>query len=203
MRLLSRIFGKKEVTPLIPDYHVLASKVQIDDSRLLEVNKWVDFYFKNIVTYTSASILAGGFPSDLLFALHYRECSCRMDAALHNGERIIGKGTKTKLVPAGRGPFNTWESAAVDALMMKKNIFPSTWTLSDKLLFAERYNGLGYRTKIGDHGIIEWSPYVFAGTNLHDETGKYWSDGKYKADAPEAQLGVAALLKGIEARRSA
>ena len=130
-------------------------------------------------------------------ALHYRESSLSFAGVLHNGEKILNTGKKTKLVPKGRGPFSTWEEAAVDALMLKKSIFPSKWTFESMLEFSERFNGLGYRSKIGDSGKIELSPYVFAGTNLHDETSKYVSDGKYSPTAKEAQLGVAAILIAI------
>jgi hypothetical protein len=33
---------------------------------------------------------------------------------------------------------------------------------------------------------------------MHDETGKYTSDGEYNAMAPEKQLGVCALWRGLE-----
>ena len=70
------------------------------------------------------------------------------------------------------------------------------------LEFSERFNGLGYRSKIGDSGKIELSPYVFAGTNLHDETGKYVADGKYSQTAKEAQLGVASIIIGLNKVRA-
>lgn len=63
-----------------------------------------------------------------------------------------------------------------------------------KLLYsAEKFNGLGYRSKkIG----IE-SPYIWSGTNLY-KSGKYIRDGVYRSDVVDKQCGVAAVMKYIE-----
>lgn len=60
---------------------------------------------------------ATGVPWDVIGVIHYRESSGSFAGVLHNGQKIIGTGKKTTLVPKGRGPFSTWEDAAVDALM--------------------------------------------------------------------------------------
>ena len=191
MGWLKRIFGKKEVTLNIPNYLEICKTIKIDESRLIALKVLKELLDKNIARYYDVSIQLHGFPIDLMFALHYRESFCSFAGVLHNGEKIIGTGKITKLVPAGRGPFLSWEASAKDALLMKKSIFPQLWTLESKLEFAEKFNGLGYRK------TNEFSPYVFAGTNFHDETGKYVSDGKYNSSAPEKQLGVAAILLAL------
>lgn len=195
---LKKIFEKKEVALKIPNYPEICKTLEIDLNRILELKVLKLLYDKNISRYYDVSSRLGGFPIDLIFAIHYRESSCSFLGVLHNGDEIIGTGKLTRNEPKNRGPFTSWEDAAIDALLMKKSIFPKVWTLETKLEFAEKYNGLGYRSKIGDHGVGEFSPYVFAGTNFSDETGKYWSDGKYKADAPEKQLGVAAILLALK-----
>ena len=126
----------------------------------------------------------------LIGALHDREADLSFAGVLHNGERIIGTGRKTSLVPAGRGPFSTWEEAAVDALQIKGWQSIVEWPTSRWLYEAERYNGFGYFSK----GIN--SPYVWAGTSLQ-QRGKYVADGKFDASAWDSQLGVAAILKAI------
>ena len=189
--------GKKN----IPNYLEIVKTLKLDENRLIELrtlkNRFDTTRERYEVVASNVFIeienefgnpMKVNFPVDLMFALHFRESSLDFKGVLHNGERILGTGRKTKLVPAGRGPFLTWEEAAVDALMMKKSIFPREWTLASKLEFAEKFNGLGYRN------TSEFSPYVFAGTNFHDETGKYVADGKYSSTAPEKQLGVAAIL---------
>ncbi len=60
-----------------------------------------------------------GVPWYFIGALHMRESSCDFRGVLHNGDRIIGTGGLTVRVPAGRGPFSTWEESAVDALKLK------------------------------------------------------------------------------------
>jgi lysozyme family protein len=132
---------------------------------------------------------ATGVPWDVIGVIHYRESTNDFRGVLHNGQKIIGTGKKTTWVPKGRGPFQTWEQAAVDALAnchpyLAKN---KDWSLSNTLDLLERYNGLGYRNK----GLP--SPYLWAGTDQYQK-GKYVADGKYDANHVDQQLGVAAIL---------
>lgn len=188
MGIFRNIFKKREASLNIPNYSQICKTLKADDLRIFEIKKECKDFYLNIGRYEFVSKACGEFPLDLLFALHYRESSKSFKGVLHNGEKILGTGRKTILVPKGRGPFLSWEESAIDALLMKKSIFPEKWTFESKLEFAEKYNGAGYRK------TSEFSPYVFAGTNFHDETGKYVSDGKYNPNAPEKQLGVAAIL---------
>jgi lysozyme family protein len=133
-----------------------------------------------------------GVPWDVIGVIHYRESSGSFAGVLHNGQKIIGTGRKTTIVPKGRGPFSSWEQAAVDALM---NCHPfagknKDWSIAGTLDLLERYNGLGYRKK----GLP--SPYLWAGTDQYVK-GKYVADGKYDPNHVDQQLGVAALLKKI------
>ena len=192
MGWLKNIFSKKgpSAPKNIPPFDEIIKTIKIDDNRKKEVAEVCARFELSKGRYKVVAD-ACNFPLDLLFALHYRESSLNFQGVLHNGERILGTGKKTTLVPAGRGPFKTWEEAAIDAILMKKSLFPLEWTMANKLIFAERFNGLGYRN------TKEFSPYVFAGTNFHDETGKYVRDGKFDPNAPEKQLGVAALILGL------
>lgn len=180
-------------TPVKVDWNEVINGVAIDENRKKEIEDICKKIIANKMRYQLVSV-GTGVPWKLIACLHYRESSLDFSGVLHNGERILGKGKKTSLVPKGRGPFNTWEESAHDALILKKNIFPSQWTFANCLEFAERFNGLGYRSKIGDSGKVELSPYVMAGTNKHDETSKYTHDGKYSPTAPEKQLGICALM---------
>ncbi len=132
---------------------------------------------------------ATGVPWDVIGVIHYREASGDFAGVLHNGQKIIGKGTKTTIVPKGRGPFDTWEAAAADALWdsapyAAKN---TDWSIGGTLDLLERYNGLGYRSK----GLP--SPYLWAGTDQYVK-GKYVADGKFDPDYVDTQLGVAPIL---------
>lgn len=130
---------------------------------------------------------ATGVPWYFIGALHMREASNNFDGVLHNGERIIGTGRLTTLVPANRGPFNSWEESAIDALKLKGMHRVQAWSAARMLYDAEVFNGLGYVGK----GIN--SPYVWAGTN-HEQRGKYVADHVFSYTAEDTQLGVAAVL---------
>jgi lysozyme family protein len=131
-----------------------------------------------------------GVPWFFIGALHMRESSCNFSGVLHNGEHIIGTGRKTKLVPKGRGPFQTWQAAASDALKLKGLHKVTQWDVSRMAYEAERFNGLGYTTK----GVN--SPYLWAGSNLQ-QPGKYVADHVWDSKATDKQLGVMTVIKRL------
>jgi hypothetical protein len=97
-------------------------------------------------------------------------------------------------VPAGRGPFKSWEDAAVDAL---NNCAPYAgrnrdWSIGALLTKLEEYNGLGYAAR----GVP--SPYVWAGTDQY-RSGKYVRDGVYDPNVIDSQAGCAGLLIAMKA----
>jgi lysozyme family protein len=137
---------------------------------------------------------ATGVPWFFIGALHMRESSCNFAGVLHNGEKIIGTGKLTSLVPEGRGPFASWEEAAVDALKFKSMHRVQHWSAARMLFDAEGFNGPGYINK----GIN--SPYVWAGTN-HEQRGKYIADHVWDPTHDDTQLGVAAVLIRLAEKR--
>ena len=133
---------------------------------------------------------ATGVPWYFVGPVHHRESNRNFAGVLHNGERIIGTGRKTTLVPAGRGPFSSWDEAASDALKYMELDKVSDWNLPRVLYEFERYNGFGYiKQKVN-------SPYVWAGTNLQ-QAGKYVRDGVFDRNHMDTQLGCAAILKKL------
>lgn len=119
--------------------------------------------------------------------VHEREASQSWRANLAQGDPWNERSIH---VPRGRGPFNSWEAAACDAL---ENCGPyaarnKDWSVGGLLVMLEEYNGLGYE----HHGIP--SPYLWAGTDQYDR-GKYVADGHFDPDAVDHQLGCAGLLK--------
>lgn len=142
----------------------------------------------NKARYQAVEALTG-VPWWFIAVVHNRESGADFGGVLHNGEHILGTGKKTRLVPKGRGPFTTWEEAAIDAL---KNCAPyasknKDWSVGGTLTKLEEYNGLGYANK----GIP--SPYLWAGTDQYVK-GKYIADGKFDANAVDKQLGCAGLI---------
>lgn len=130
-------------------------------------------------------------PWQLVACIHGMECSFNWKGYLGNGQLIIGTGKKSTWVPKGRGPFETWEAGALDALSHDRYQKYSKWDLPTILYFAEGYNGWGYRK----YRQIK-SPYLWGLTN-HHTVGKYVSDGRYDPDAKTRQAGVAIILKGL------
>lgn len=133
-----------------------------------------------------------GVPWEFIGITHSLEGGLNFNTALHNGDLVIGNGKKTYRVPKGRGPFSTWEEAAVDALKIKKLDLIVEWPIERILYELERYNGFGYRRR--DINIP--SPYLWSGTT-HYTIGKYVSDGKYVKTAKSAQSGAVPLLLRI------
>lgn len=127
-------------------------------------------------------------------ALHMRESSCNFAGVLHNGQHIIGTGGLTTIEPIGRGPFSSWEEAAIDALKLKSMQRVQSWSVARMLYQAEVFNGLGY---VG-HGTN--SPYVWAGTN-HEQPGKYIRDHVWDGTFDDPQIGVAAVLIRLAEKR--
>ena len=130
-----------------------------------------------------------GVPWFWVACVHHRESGGDFAGVLHNGEKIIGTGRKTTLVPKGRGPFNTWRESANDALRLKKLHEIDAWPIERVLYEFERYNGWGYYGRIN-------SPYVWAASNLQ-QRGKYVKDGVFDPNAWDQQLGTAPLLKAL------
>ena len=137
---------------------------------------------------------ATGVPWYYIGALHMRESSCNFAGVLHNGDRIIGTGGLTTRVPAGRGPFATWEASAIDALKLKDMHRVQDWSVARMLFQAEIFNGLGYVSK----GVN--SAYVWAGTNK-EQLGKYIRDHVWDPTHDDTQLGVAAVLIRLAQKR--
>lgn len=164
--------------------------VQDQDSWTLgELKRTVRVIEENKARYQTVSLLTS-VPWQMIAAIHYRESSLSWGKCLHNGDPL---GKKTTRVPAGRGPFYTWEEAAVDALRFDGLAGRDNWTIEKMLQMLEKYNGTGYLK----YHPETMSPYVWAGTNLSTEKGKYKADGKFDPNAPEKQLGVAVILKAL------
>ena len=112
-----------------------------------------------------------------------------------NWSRSLAQGDRwdrvSRHVPKGRGPFKSWEAAAVDALHIDHLDDVQDWRLEKTLYYWERYNGWGYHLY---HGIP--SPYLWGGTSIQ-KCGKYRDDGKWDPKQWDTQLGAAAMLRAL------
>lgn len=127
-----------------------------------------------------------GVPWPTIAVIHERECSQDWAGSLAQGD----PWNKVSIhVPAGRGPFKSWEDAAIDALLhcapyAARN---TDWSIGGTLTKLEEYNGLGYAAR------RQPSPYIWSGTDQY-KSGKYVRDGVYDPSAVDNQLGCAGLL---------
>lgn len=127
-----------------------------------------------------------GVPWVFVAVTHQRESSQKWNKSLAQGDPWDQESTH---VPAGRGPFTSWEDAAYDALV---NCGPHAarnkdWSIGGTLTKLEEYNGLGYAARGRP------SPYIWAGTDQY-ESGKYVRDGVYDPGTVDSQLGCAGLI---------
>jgi len=135
-----------------------------------------------------------GVPWFFIACIHWRESSGNFAGILHNGEKIIGTGRKTSLVPKGRGPFATWEGAAIDALSVSPHDMRNIKIdCVERFAYeAERWNGWGYALYHPNNP----SAYLWSMSSVY-KGGKYVADGKWDAKALDAQVGVMPLLKRL------
>jgi len=127
-----------------------------------------------------------GVPWSAIAVIHERESSQDWKASLAQGDPWNRLSVH---VPAGRGPFVSWEAAAIDALVKCPPFLArhKDWSIAAALTALETYNGIGYAAR----GVP--SPYLWAGTNQY-RAGKYVRDGVYDPGKVDPQLGCAALI---------
>jgi lysozyme family protein len=130
-----------------------------------------------------------GVPWFVVAVIHERESSQDWTASLAQGDPWSAISSH---IPAGRGPFKSWEEAATDALV---NCGPHArsnqdWSIGGVLTMLEGYNGLGYAMRGAP------SPYIWAGTNQY-QCGKFVRDGVFDPKAVDQQLGCAGLLRAM------
>jgi lysozyme family protein len=206
---IKRVFRKKPVSlPRVPQetepdiilsgfvpskyqehYTKLWETMEIRDSKKSTISWYTKQAIKNRERYEKVADRAR-VPWKVIAVIHLLESSGDFKGVLHNGDEIIGTGLKTYRVPKGRGPFNTWEEAAMDALGIKKQ--PLVWAIADTLYYLELYNGLGYLRDPKKPN----TPYLWSFSN-HYIKGKYVSDGKYSSTAVSKQCGAAVILKEL------
>lgn len=127
-----------------------------------------------------------GVPWTAIAVIHERESSQNWRASLAQGDPWNQVSVH---VPAGRGPFASWEAAAIDALVKCPPFLArhKDWSIAAALTALETYNGIGYAAR----GVP--SPYIWSGTDQY-RAGKYVRDGVYDPDKIDPQLGCAALV---------
>jgi lysozyme family protein len=146
-----------------------------------------------------------GVPWPIVAVIHEREASQKWNTQLGQGDPLDKVSVH---VPAGRGPFKTWEDGAYDALVLCPPFLArrKDWSLAGSLIGLEGFNGYGY----ANQGRV--SPYVWSGTSIYDPPtgpgGKvlvdhgpiedvYPSGPRKGQRVVDPQLGCAALLMAL------
>lgn len=170
-----------------PDFIEMWNKCELDKEpdKIKSIEQTVNKIILNKHIYLQVQV-ATNVPWYFVGALHFMEASLNMRSCLHNGQPW---NQKTTIVPIGRGPWNSWSEAAIDAMKYDKLNLVSNWNYPKIMQLAEKYNGTGYRKR----GIT--SPYVWSFTNMSHELGKYVSDGKFDPLAKHSRPGVASIIK--------
>ena len=131
-----------------------------------------------------------GVPWFMVAVLHERESSQSWNTQLAQGDPLNAVSIH---VPRGRGPFNTFEDSAYDALVnLKQYDKVIDWRLEKILYYCEKYNGWGYWQY---HNAVP-SPYIWSMTNVQ-KPGKYVADGQWDGTADDKQVGCAILLSAL------
>jgi lysozyme family protein len=161
-------------------------------TRQVECKRTADRLIKLMPRYIEVEA-ATKVPRLWLAAINERESSSNFKTYFGNGDPI---SRKTVHVPAGRGPFSSWEDGAKDALHLDRMDqvadLPGGWDWTRALFEGEAWNGFGPRA----HGIH--TGYLWAGTN-HYLRGKYIKDGVWSADTVDTQLGIVPIMKSLVA----
>lgn len=156
-----------------------------------DLTNFIINYKKNLDIYNQVAI-AADIPEILVAAIHWREASGDFTTYLHNGDPL---GKPTSHIPKGLF-FTEWIPAAVDALdretLAKKasGISYEETNINDMLIYAEYFNGLGYKKRKLP------SPYILAGTTCYIK-GKFDNDGDFNSNDVDRQLGILSMLRAI------
>lgn len=132
-----------------------------------------------------------GVPWYIIAVIHEREAAQDFHKSIAQGDPWDKTSTH---VPAGRGPFTSFEEAAYDALVhcAPHAAANKDWSAGGALTLLERYNGTGYASK----GLP--SPYIWSGTDQY-KSGKYVADHVFDPNKVDEQLGCAGLLIAMAA----
>ncbi|HWE85492.1 MAG TPA: peptidoglycan-binding protein [Terracidiphilus sp.] len=130
-------------------------------------------------------------PWPVIALIHQRECSQNWALSIAQGDPWNQVSVH---VPSGRGPFGSWEEAAIDALTNCEHM--DQWAQWDStggvLTRLEMYNGLGYANRNPSLP----SPYIWSRTSPY-VSGKYVADGKFDPNTIDSQQGCAPLLASM------
>jgi lysozyme family protein len=128
-----------------------------------------------------------GVPWAAIALIHQMECGGDWRLSIAQGDPWNKKSVH---VPKGRGPFNSWEEAAIDALSIDGTDSVKQWGIERLCYELEKYNGFGSRNK-GIH-----TPYLWSYSS-HYTRGKYVADHVWDGNAVSQQAGAMPILSRL------
>lgn len=201
------IANRKTANPLDinADHKANQDKIRINPDMQTELARILPIFEQNRARYDAVAAKTG-FPAILICVLDYRESGYAKGKMftnyLHTGEQL---GQPRKGFSIGLAPkstiFNTWEEAAVDALLepsrqnirKQLGIDQNTTDMSKLMTFAEIWQGTGARRN------GRTSSYVYAGTNL-DSGGMFVADSKFDTSKKDPRPGAAAIILALSGK---
>jgi len=180
------------------EYAALWVGAVIRPERKAEVTAAARLIIANKERYASVEMQTN-VPWYVIGIIHTLESSGSFTKHLHNGDPLIVRGqyAKTIRAPAGRGPFETWEISAVDALRYDGLHNNADWSIERTAWILEKFNGMGYAMR----GLP--SPYLWSFTTAY-RRGKFIEVrsgsryvSKYMPDLVSVQCGGMAILKAL------
>lgn len=177
--------------PILKKYKPLWDTCVVNPESLGQVEKIVSRIIEFKDRYHDVSFHTD-VPWQIIACIHNKEAGLDFSKCLHNGDPW---NKKTTHVPKGRGPFDTWEDSAIDAVAIDNLDDHEDWDIETTLRRLEAYNGTGY---LKYHKDVN-TPYLWACTN-HYTKGQYVEDGKFDPNAVAKNPGVAAILKSLQSK---
>jgi lysozyme family protein len=128
-------------------------------------------------------------PAAGLGAVDYREDDCNPRDGLGQGD----PWNKVSInVPAGKGPFLSWQAAAIFYLHYDKvDVFSAPWTWAYACWKGEMWNGFGPR----DHGVH--TGYLWGCTSIYTG-GMYPHDHEWSSTAKDGRPGIIPIMKRLQ-----
>lgn len=213
----SNHYASNDSALLNGEYFYLWPQVQISEQWQEEVASFAKQAIANQSKYQAVSDVIG-CPWWFVACIHYREASMNWSSNIANGDPW---NEVTVHVPEGRGPFDSWSAAAIDALKYEGYAGLSDWSFGMSVWRLEGYNGWGYRIN-GQHtfqchkegnrvgtfdGVYQGSmqdttprnasPYIYNGTQFY-QSGVSIEDHSFYPNAIDDQPGCMILIKALE-----
>ncbi len=175
--------GAPKFQKLKDEYRSLLQSMMIDPSKFPIVDRIARKLIAGKPRYRSVAEQTG-VPWVAIALIHQMEGSGDWRLSLAQGDPWNKVSTH---VPKGRGPFDSWEAAAIDALSIDGIDRVKQWGVERLCYELEKYNGFGSRRK-GIH-----TPYLWSYSN-HYSRGKYVADHVWDGNAVSSQVGAMPLL---------